>query len=47
MLLTNQPTTDHPVKVAVIDSGIEPTHKKIGAVYEVLLDSEGDSLSVQ
>ena len=39
MLLTNQPTTDHPVKVAVIDSGIDPTHKKIGAVHEVLLDS--------
>ena len=40
MLLTNQPTTDLPVKVAVIDSGIDPTHKKIGAVHEVLLDSE-------
>ncbi len=39
MLLTNQPTTNLPVKVAVIDSGIDPTHQKIGAVHEVLLDS--------
>ncbi len=35
--MTNQP--DHPVHVAVIDSGIDPTHEKIGAVHEVLLDS--------
>ena len=39
MLLTNLPKTDHPVRVAVIDSGIDPRHKKIGAVHEVLLDS--------
>ena len=37
MLLTNQ--SAHPVRVAVIDSGIDPTHEKIGAVHEVLLDS--------
>ena len=37
MLLTNQP--DHLVRVAIIDSGIDPTHQKIGAVREVLLDS--------
>jgi subtilisin family serine protease len=37
MLLTNQ--SDHPVRVAIIDSGIDPTHEKIGAVHEVLLDS--------
>ena len=35
--MTNQP--DHPVRVAIIDSGIDPTHEKIGAVHEVLLDS--------
>ena len=39
MLLTNQTTTGHPVKVAVIDSGIDPTHKEIGAVHKVLLDT--------
>lgn len=39
MHLTNQSKTDHPVRVAIIDSGIDPTHKKIGAVHEVLLDS--------
>ena len=39
MLLTNLPKTDHPVRVAIIDSGIDPTHEKIGAVHEVLLDS--------
>ena len=39
MLLTNLPKTDHPVRVAVIDSGIDPTHKKIGTVHEALLDS--------
>ena len=35
--MTNQP--DHPARVAIIDSGIDPTHEKIGAVHEVLLDS--------
>lgn len=39
MLLTNLPKTDHPVRVAIIDSGIDPTHEKLGAVHEVLLDS--------
>ncbi len=39
MLLTNLPKTNHPVRVAIIDSGIDPTHEKIGAVHEVLLDS--------
>ena len=39
MLLTDLPKTDHPVRVAIIDSGIDPTHEKIGAVHEVLLDS--------
>ncbi len=37
MLLTNQ--SAHSVRVAIIDSGIDPTHEKIGAVHEVLLDS--------
>ena len=37
MLLTNQ--SAHPVRVAIIDSGIDSTHEKIGAVHEVLLDS--------
>ncbi len=37
MLLTNQ--SDHPVRVAIIDSGIDSTHEKIGAVHEVCLDS--------
>ncbi len=40
MLLTNRPTTDYPVKVAVIGSGIDPTYKRIGAVHEVPLDAE-------
>ena len=44
MLLTNQP--DHPVRVAIIDSGIDPTHEKIGAVHEVLLDSVSPQAAV-
>ena len=39
MLLTNRPKTDHQVRVAIIDSGIDPTHEKIGKVHKVLLDS--------
>ena len=46
MLLTNQSKTDHPVRVAVIDSGIDPTHEKIGAVHEVLLDSVSPTMAV-
>ena len=37
MLLTNQ--SARPVRVALIDSGIDLTHEKIGGVHEVLLDS--------
>ena len=37
MLLTSQ--SAHPVRVAIIDSGIDPTHEKIGTVHEVCLDS--------
>ena len=39
MLLMNRPKTDHSVRVAIVDSGIDPTHEKIGKVHEVLLDS--------
>lgn len=39
ILFTNRPKTDHSVRVAIIDSGIDPTHEKIGEVHEVLLDS--------
>ena len=46
MLLTNQPKTDHPVRVAIIDSGIDPTHEKIGATHEVLLDSVSPPMAV-
>ena len=46
MLLTNLAKAVHPVRVAVIDSGVDPTHEKIGAVHEVLLDSESPPAAI-
>lgn len=44
MFLMNRP--DHPVRVAILDSGIDPTHEKIGAVHEVPLDSRAQQTAL-